>query len=285
MAATTPQALAGSNLLNTTASSSKVYTDGDVYYVVMSDQTRMRVLLRTKDEYFTTFVDREAVSLGVEVVVNGNLYSINRTSKFWAALGDSSAGDNTSPEGFLIESQAILDGDSRPQSFFVAQATNGLKWKFGSGDPPVSGTISAVGGLGPLIINGLKFGDGNVYKPGASAAAPTTGTPSAADEKFLIQRNNNTFKSLQSRGPQTGKTVIAYASAAKKVLAVHQPDGASTGIDLATLRDKLADVGVDNAVFLDGSDSAMLWVNRIWYTKPGSRKDHTNTVGVSFDIP
>jgi hypothetical protein len=284
MAATTPKPMVGGNFLATTGSSSTVYTDGDLYYLVMSDKTRMRVLVRYDDEYFSTFVDREAVRLGVEVVINGNYYDVNLTSKIWAGLGTSSASDNTTPEGYLIESQVWMGGISRPKHFFVAQLT-GSTWKFGSGDPGILGTISAVGGLGPLIINGLKYGDGNLYKTGASANAPTTGDPPAADAPLLIQRNNENFKNFQQQGSTRGKTVIAYASGAGKVLVVHQPEGAPSGIDLGVLRDKLAAVGVDNAVFLDGGDSAMLWVNRVWHTSPASRKNHTNIVGVSFDIP
>jgi Phosphodiester glycosidase len=219
----------------------------------------------------------------MDVVVNGNYYDVNNYSKFWAFFGTSSDADNTSPQGFLIESQAVIGGDSRPQSFFVAQ-TRGLTWKFGSGNPSPSGTLSAVGGVGPLIIDGLKYGNGNLYGPGAPANLPGTGEPSPANMRYLIQRNNNNFVDFQSQGSRRGKTVIAYASAADRVLVVHQPEQAPSGIDLGVLRDKLADVGVDNAVFLDGGDSAMLWVNRLWYTSPGSRKNHTNVVGIAFDI-
>jgi hypothetical protein len=283
MAATTPQALAGSKLLTTTASSSTVFTDGDLFYLIMAGKSRMRILIRQDDEYFSTFVDREAVRLGVEVVINGNYYDVDYTSKFWAILGTSSAADNTTPEGLLIESQVVIGGVSRPKHFFAAQKM-GPTWAFGSGDPPGIGTLSAIGGAGPLIINGLKFGDGNLYKMGAPADAPKTGEPPEAEAPLLVQRNNENFKNFQSQGSRRGKTVIAYSSSADKVLVVHQPEGAPSGIDLGDLRDKLAAVGVDNAIFLDGGDSAMLWVNRVWHTSPASRKNHTNIVGVSFDV-
>lgn len=284
MAATTPKALTGSNLLDTLPSSSKIYVDGDLYYVVMAGKTRMRIMLRTKDEYFSTFVDREAVNLGMDVVINGNFYDINKTSKFWAVMGTSSDASNTTPEGFLIESQAVIGGISRPNHFYVAQLMGPI-WTFGFGDPGSSRTLSAIGGLGPLIINGLNYGDGNLYKAGAPANAPTTGAPPAAAASFLIQRNNETFKDANNKGAAVGKTVIAYAPVADKLVVLIQPNGASTGITLEDLRDKLAAVGVNSAVFLDGSDSSMLWVNGIWQISPGSRKNHTNTIGVAFDIP
>jgi Phosphodiester glycosidase len=308
MAATTSNALVGKTLLRSMRSSAMVYTDDDLFYLVMSGKTRMRVLMRTADEYFTTFVDREAKKLGMDVVVNGNYYDVNWKSKFWAGTwGTSSDADNSSPQGYLIDSQVSIGGDSRPQSFFVAQARD-LTWTFGPGNPPFTGTSSAVGGVGPLIIKGQNYGDGNLYGPGApkdlpraypprlpsgqgtgagaDASLPTTekGDPSPANARYLIQRNNNNFADFQSQGARRGKTVIAYASADDKVLVVHQPEGATTGIELEDLRDKLAGVGVDNAVFLDGGDSAMLWVNRNWYTSPAARKSYTNIVGVAFDI-
>jgi hypothetical protein len=43
-------------------------------------------------------------------------------------------------------------------------------------------------------------------------------------------------------------------------------------------------VGVDDAVFLDGSDSVMLLVNGVWLTRQALRKDQTNTIGVGFTI-
>jgi hypothetical protein len=289
MAATTPKALAGRDFLRTTASSSTVYTDGDLYFLVMSGKTRMRVMLRRDDEYFTTFVDREAVKLGVDVVVNGNMYDVRYVGLFWALLGTSSDPDNTLPEGFLIDSQVRIDGNSQPQRFYVSQ-TAGRSWKFGYGNPISVGTGAAVGGVGPLIIDGLKYGPFHEYKftaeplPGGQPYKPKPNEPSVDDAKYLSERQSVHFRNFQEQGPRRGKTVIAYASAADKVLVVHQPEQANTGIDLADLRDRLAAVGVDNAVFLDGGDSAMLWVNGIWHTSPAARKNHTNIVGVAFDV-
>jgi hypothetical protein len=283
MGATTPKALVGVKVLDNTPSSSTVYTDGDLYYVVMSRQTRMKILLRTDDEYFTTFVDREAVKAGLEVVINGNYYDVNKTAKFWGVLGTSSAADNTTPEGRLIQDQATLDGNSQPNRFYIAQRM-AQRWEFGFGNPPSTDTLCAIGGLGPLIIDGLKYGDGNRYREGASAGAPATGEPSHADKPYLTQRNNENFKDYHRQGARRGKTVIGYASSDGKLIVVHQPEGAATGISLEDLRDKLWAAGVDNAVFLDGGNSSFLWVNRIWHTRPGANKNYTNIVGVAFDI-
>jgi hypothetical protein len=283
MGATTPKALVGVRVLDNTPSGSTVYTDGDLHYVVMSRQTKMRILLRQDDEYFTTFVDREAPKAGVEVLINGNYYDVNKTAKFWGVLGTSSAADNTSPEGHLIQDQVLLDGNSQPNRFYVAQRF-AERWEFGFGNPGTSQTRCAVGGLGPLLIDGLKYGDGNKYRAGASAGAPATGEPGPADRPYLTQRNNENFNDYHKQGARRGKTVIGYASSDGKLIVLHQRESAATGISLEDLRDKLWNAGVDNAVFLDGGNSSLLWVNRVWHTKPGANKNYTNIVGIGFDI-
>jgi hypothetical protein len=112
---------------------------------------------------------------------------------------------------------------------------------------------------------------------------PPTGEPPPAYASSLVQRNNETFKDFNSQGAGRGKTVIARSTSARKILIVHQPER-SKGITLEDLRDKLFDVGVDDAIFLDGGDSAMLWAGT-WYFKPAARKNNTNTIGVGFSLP
>jgi hypothetical protein len=253
--------------------------------MVFSAESRMSILLRTADELFTDFVDREAKARGLDVVVNGNYYDVTMTGKGFAFFGTTAGkGDRTTPLGQLIQNQAFIGGTSRPNHFYVSQTVGPLHdYDFGFGDAPVTGTGAAIGGVGPMIIKGLKYGDGNVYMPGTAPGAPTTGDP-GANAGNLIQRNNETFKDFNSMGPRRGKTVIAYSSSADKVVVVHQPEGAATGITLEDLRDKLIDVGADNAIFLDGGNSALLFANFLWYTKPGDNKNTTNTIGVAFDI-
>ncbi len=286
MPPTTPLAMSGATLLARTPSTATVYADGDLLYMVMAGQSRMSIILRTADELFTTFVDREARRLGVDVVVNGNYYDVNRVGLAFAVLQTTAGpGSRTTPEGRLVQNQQIIGGISRPNHFYFAESVGPeYGWTFGFGDPPTDGQASAMGGVGPMIINGLKYGDGNVYQPGTPPGAPTTGDPPPGLASNLIQRNNATFKSFNDMGARRGKTVIAYSSSDDKLVLVHQPENASTGITLEALRDKLAAIGVDNAVFLDGGNSAMLMANFNWYTRPGDNKNRTNTIGVAFDI-
>ena len=97
----------------------------------------------------------------------------------------------------------------------------------------------------------------------------------------MIQRNNNTYAAAAKLSRATGKAAIAHSAAAKKLLIAVQPHG-GTGVSHDDLRDKLAGVGVENAVFLDGSDSVLLQVDGVLHVRPAKAKDQTNSVGIGF---
>lgn len=273
--------LGGNSFWTSAASASDVYQDGDVLYVVRSDKARMHVLLRTATEMFQTTADNESRSRHLNVVVNGNFYDLTAGGKAKVFFSNSPvAASETIPIGLLVSGSHQIGGRPAPSLFYVANTTSQL-YQFGFGDPPLAGTFAALGGLGPLILGGLKYGVGNLYKPG-TPAGPATGQPPASVAGNLIQRNNATFEAAAKLGPRVGKVVIGHSSAAKKLIILVQPHGAATGISHNDLRDKLFSVGVDNAVFLDGSDSVLLLANGIWYVRPGQRKDQTNTIGVGF---
>ncbi len=58
----------------------------------------------------------------------------------------------------------------------------------------------------------------------------------------------------------------------------------STLARLDALRDKLAGVGVEDAVFMDGSDSASLALNGRIAVHNGGFKDQFTTVGVGYAV-
>jgi hypothetical protein len=263
----------------------QLYKDGGIYYICFTDSAVMQIVLRDKEELFEDTVRRESRNLNFNVIVNGNFYDVTPSGKFDAAIGhDPIPAAETTPIGFLINNFKLIGGKADPNRFYVANVPGTTYgYKFGFGDPPRN-VVAAIGGAGPLIINGLKYGIGNQYKSGTSSGAPTTGSPSATDMPNLTQRNNNTYAAAASRHPATGKTVIAHSSSARKLMVLVQPNAVTSGIPLDDLRDKLDSVGIDNAVFLDGSDSSMLMVNNVLHSRQGPNKDETNTVGVGFII-
>jgi hypothetical protein len=140
----------------------------------------------------------------------------------------------------------------------------------------------AVGGLGPIIIGGLSYGVGNLYRAGVPAGAPATGPVSAPHLPYLVQRNNNHYASMLGRGASVGKVVVAINRRQEMLLAMVQRSGGSAGMTLDTLRDRLLAAGCDDAVFGDGSDSVLLVVGGATMIAQGSDKDEATTIGLGF---
>jgi hypothetical protein len=81
-------------------------------------------------------------------------------------------------------------------------------YTFVRGNPPVGGTITAMGGLTAMIIGGLKYGTGNKYASGAPAGAPARGEPAAQYKPYLIQRNDDRYAGQAAKmGVKGGVTV------------------------------------------------------------------------------
>jgi hypothetical protein len=245
----------------------------------------MHVILRTAEELFEDTARRAQRSLNLKAVINGNYYDLSTAGYMDAMVGhDPVEAKETTPIGLVVSGGRVVAGNPQPERFFVAfQPPVGPPrlYKFDQGDPPTA-SREALGGLGPLILHRLKFGSGNKYGPGTPAGAPDEGAPPADTLPFLVQRNNNNYRALAKLGPRKGKVAIAESRASQKLLLLVQPDGAPTGIALDALRDKMVSVGVDDAVFLDGSDSAMLMINADILIPQGENKDETNIVGIGF---
>ena len=256
-----------------------VYTDGSLKFMVLPVSARMNTILRTEEELFETTVRNASVSTPFLCATNGVQYSVSNLGLADALMGsDPVAATHTTADGLIIQ-RGVRKGRSAPLMFYIAD--NGRAgYEFGAGDPPVSAQC-AMGGLGPIIINGLPYGIGNVCSmpPGC---APT-GTVSANQKNSMTQRNNATYANQQARPAATGKTIIAVNAALGKLLIIVQPQG-SVGIKFDDLKAKLMLLGCENAVFLDGSDSAMLFSNNVFHVRQGSNKNETNTIGISFSI-
>jgi hypothetical protein len=274
--------IGGAGFWSSVSKPGELYVDGDLMYVVLDYTAKMDIVRRIQPEMFTTTVTA-AAKKGYLVIINGLQYTVN-VSTYTYIIGDDPVDpSDVQPDGQVVESSRVVSGRSSPQMFYIAQGQAPIfVYYFNSGDPSVSGyykPLTAMGGLGPIIINDLKYGDGNLYKPGTDG--PGTGDPGSAAPN-LIQRNNNTYASLNGKGASKGKAVVAQCFAQKKLLVLAQPNGASTGITLDDLRDKLVAAGVENAVFLDGSDSVTFYAQGSIQIAPGKNKDRTIPAGLGF---
>lgn len=257
-----------------------LYRDGSIYFIVISDDSEMSPVIRTEKELFTQTIS--SASSDFEVLMNGNMYGVSSSGKWSALTGTNTPieASKTTPEGQVIKNNQLEVGTSEPLMFYLAKKK---EYSFGFGNPP-SDSNSAMGGLGPIIIDGLRYGDGNQYSHDAPEGAPATGDPGDKYRKYLIQRNNSTYTSFSKLSARTGKAVIAHSRKEGKIMILMQPDGVSVGTSFNQIRDQLFDLGINDAVFLDGSDSVTLNVKGNMLISPGENKNQLTTTGIGFSV-
>lgn len=184
-------------------------------------------------------------------------------------------------QGLTYHHGENLGGSSQPGWYFIAQNQDG-EYSFGLGDPPPD-SWNAVGGGRPLIINGLPFGDENLYRKGAPSGLPVTGQVPAEHMQFLIQKSAAYFR--QQNTVSKGKMIVAHHPVSDQIAIVGQEDGTSEGMLLSTLRNILIDYGYTNALSFDGSDSTMLIKDTDVIIDNGNLKDRTTNSGITFSVP
>ncbi len=155
-------------------------------------------------------------------------------------------------------------------------------WQFGQGDPPAGAGVAFGGGI-PVIIGGLRFGSENKYAPGAPSGLPVKGDPGAGNGVFLVQRSNAGFADQEARGNRLGKVVVGIERESNTLIIVAQEDG-ENGMKLSEIRDSLSNLGVDDALAWDGSDSATLVTDSTVQVSPGKMKNNTIPAGAGFRL-
>lgn len=266
--------------------------DGTFHYVVFLRPVRMRTIIRTQAEPFTRTVARRAASF--DVIVNGNYFGLTTWGKVVARMGTVDEPSSTIIEGEIVSQGRRIAGTPNPDRFFLAEVIDAIKrgqrspnWHYqvDRGSVPRGRNVqTAVGDLGPLIQHGLRFGTGNRYRP--PTAGPATGEPGPKLRGSLIQRNDRTFSSVEKRDERTGKTFIAWHARAGALLVGvekdHDPNPKRSGTSYGRLVTMLSNAGFTDAVFCDGSDSAMMWYKGRLVVRAGERKDNLITVGIGF---
>jgi len=255
-----------------------VALNGALYYVIMPITARLDIISRTAAENFTETVRKANARMPFTCAINGVQYSVSAMGVTSLALGsDALEPEETVPDGQVVRQGTVVAGRSSSNTFYMAFDYLG-GYQFGFGDPPLRAS-RAVGGLGPLIIDGLPYGVGNLCKRPANC--PPTGPVPAGMREFMTQRNNATYADQQARPAGTGKAIIATNKDIGRMLVGVQPHGGG-GTDFDSLKLWLLELGCDNAVFLDGSDSVMLHARGKFWVQPAIRKDRSNTIGLAF---
>jgi len=264
--------------------------DRGMKFMMLEGSYKMLPVLRNVDKTFSDFLLADAGAKKCKIVINGNFWDLGRYGRAKAHARSVIDPSDVEVQGQVVAAGKVVAGDSRPDSFWFGQmtadGTTGAKYAAGKGDPPKDDKrlVAAIGGLGPLIVSDLPYGVGNKYKPGAPAGVdePADGEPSDAAKKYMIQRNNKTFIAQNDHSADTGKAVLAYCVKKDRLLVGLQEDGATPGMKISELALDLVNRGFDEAVFLDGSDSATLVVDGKMVVTPGGYKDHVTVVGVGF---
>ena len=254
----------------------------ETYLVAGAGGVQMTMLVRDRREYFTDFIERQAKAKGLKVVLNGSYIDLAFGSAVAVRLGSSALDPAESmPTGQVIQDGLLLAGTSSSGKFNFSQDTCGVaKFSAGLGNPPAS-ACSAIGGIAPIIIDGLAYGAQNAYKAKVPAGAPLTGDVVAKFRPFLIQKSNAMFSKLLSLGNTVGKVALGYSSSNQSLLMMVQPHGKS-GMNANTIRAVFVANKITNAVFLDCSDSATLYYDGKFLVRPGTDKNEFLSVAIGF---
>ena len=257
-----------------------VFSDDGLIYVAMSDKAKMIPFVRDKEELFSTTINEH--SKKYRVIINGQFYGVSKAGIADALWGNDPVDPmHTTPEGRVISNGKLIGGRPAPLMFYIANHWQSMpRYTFNSGAAPTASS-SAIGGCGPVIINGLPYGQVNTFSSGV--VGKKKGEPVPKNRPYLTQRSNSTFSAYLKRPPYTGKTIIAHNALHNVLMTLVLPHG-NSGVSLPLIRDKLRSANFNNAVFLDGSDSSLLVVDGEFVVRAGEDKNETNVVGIGFEV-
>jgi len=190
--------------------------------------------------------------------------------------------DNYRSQGLNNKNGKTLEGRSSPSTSYFSIGNNGAVTA-GVGDAPIDSKISFGGGT-PIYLNGLKYGEDNLWKVGTPAdiAQNSRGIVSPENMQYLSQKSNGVYKGQNE--VDKGKTVLAYNSKNNLWLIASQEDD-KPGINLDNLRDGLIKAGWDQIMAFDGSSSATLVKDKNIITKPDNYKNNTAPSGLTLSVP
>ena len=241
---------------------------------------RLIPIVRTDEELFSTTVERAYKKAAMHVCINSCWYGLTNQGLIDVLAGDDPVlSSETLNEGFALQGNGVLSGHSSPSMYFIAQKID-YSWFVGKGDLTKSDYYTGVGGLCPLIVNGLNYGDGNKYSkliPDSTLVGP----PKSEHIPFLIQRNNNKYAALSKLTNDKGRAGFGITSKGGCVVIV-KADGVPTELEFDGFRDIFRRKGCVTALAVDGSDSVFLYHNGQFIIKAGHNKDESQTFGIGF---
>jgi hypothetical protein len=245
---------------------------GSMRIIIFNKGASLVPVLRKEGEMFTTSAVNAANSQHLGVVVNGEFFSRSGMySLATAPLGIPDPLSDSTTEGLVAKNGKVIAGTSEPDHYYISETTDAdgnPSFQFGQGDPTVSSdTVAAFGGALPLIVNGLKYGEQNIYDSRGQ----------------LLEKFSPGLTSDISTGPNVGKTIIAYNDTTEQLAVI--VDSGESGRSYFAARDYLYSNGFNNALVFDGSTSSTLVYSGQLVVSPASYKDATINVGIGVQLP
>lgn len=251
-----------------------------LHIIEIKGKARLVPIIREKEELFSQTVQHAASLAKLTACINACWYSLTNAGYLDTVTGsDPVLSKETKNEGFALLGTGKIYGNSYPALFYIAQK---LDYSFAMARGDLSnnlGFYTGMGGLCPLVHQGLVYGNGNRYSKSFKNAKPT-GEPLPEHKAYLTQRNDNRYKALSEKPNSTGKAGIGFNSKGH-VLIIAQQDG-TTGVSFDEFRDMFIKYGYSNACAVDGSDSVFLWYNGGFKFMAAENKNETQTFGIGI---
>lgn len=261
-------------------------TANKIEYTVNQTTGVHKVILKGKKVRMTPIVQSGAAlparfSMTVENTVwqgNGEFDACINGQWYKRNLGMDFIGPDLN-EGLSILANDEVYGLSSPGLWSISQ-TQDYRWIPKLGDPTIE-HYTGIGGLCPLIINKLPYGEINAYSRSNLKDPVLSGEPRSEHKPYLIQRSSKKFHDL-NLAKNSGKVGFGIKSNGNVVIFLEENSTAK--MSYYEFRNLFMTEGCIHAFACDGSDSVFLFLNKQWKVTAGFHKDNTQTSGIGFRI-
>ncbi|WP_158538561.1 RHS repeat domain-containing protein [Chitinophaga skermanii] len=191
----------------------------NTYFVALKN-IDFRFIQRKSTEYFTQATmdfPRHDFS------INTQMFDYKSSIDYYYAKTLQPSSDYT-PQGQNVAHGQVISGRSADKTFHISHNKDGT-WSTGYGDVPKDVTFG-IGGGTPIVINGLKFGEENVFTDNAPDRVKKIGAKGwvdPADWKYLKQKSNGVYAGQNDAA--VGKTILGFNSKTNDWIIVSQQNG------------------------------------------------------------
>lgn len=257
------------------------FTQKDGFHIIIiKGKSRFIPIVREEEELFSDTVIRAQSKANLTVCINASWYDLTALGKADAVAGyDPVPAKETSNQGIALLGTGKRHGKSSPLMFYIAQKTD-YSWYVGQGDVPKQGFYTGIGGLCPLVINGLKYGIKNIYSKQLKDPI-LNGEPHPQHKSYLIQRSNDKYVGLHKADNRSGRGGLGFDKNGNLIIVVQQ-HGAGGQVSYDGFRDMFISFGCVSAVSVDGSDSVFLWYDKKFQFEAAEIKNETQTLGIGI---